>query len=555
MADSKIFTKDDFSMEEYDPSNTFPSSDHLGGNAMNNYHEHLEDEINEEDLIDESNRINKLPASGSKKRWEKGQTSRLKSSIGELRLINITINNPNKMMILRCLYMSRSLDIFQIARVAVPDMNMKALGNMMSSLTGQRLVKRTLSKAQWKTKGDEQKYHYSLDLEGLYIIACYYLDAEWFYDNRDIPKQHYFLANLNIADTQLVHHFEIQDLLTRLIHNLAIKGINFPHCEWRRYPLQDPRIISEKFSAYKPDWILFEPNNFYSEMFQKQNTGMCPLHTPILSRDEDQKKTLKDHYKIMLSLECDMKTEDSRKLEYKFERFKYSLSYQPNNLAFFSVFDRLLRDELKPLIDKRSKNRLRNNRMSMIKVMGENMIAEQTTILHGDEYTCRIACEFFIEHEGNMRMGFPTSEEFASYVNAGSYTTDHSLSYYSPIQLKEKRIGRPLPVIPDAAVRVEQWGKTKEMHLIFFARLGWVNPIAKAIEMQKWINEGDEGNEVKVVLLYPNAYDIDNEIHMEEFPFYYVNWEEVMDLGIWGHYKVPEKVKTSKNMSWKDVKP
>ncbi|NHN33361.1 replication-relaxation family protein [Paenibacillus agricola] len=547
---------------DYDPTDFIPPDHHEDGSV-----DIFKDYLDEEDEADgdelefdrEDGSLNKIETvkgdgtvekSGRKKRWINGKSSRLKNGFVEDKVIKLAINNSNKMAILRCLYTHRQLDMFQIGRVATPHMHKKSVGNLLAEMYAQQLLNRdNLLKAS-RAKGDEKKYHYRLAKLGLYIIATFDLHALWNYEHPTLPKQHYLLRNLAVGSQQ-AHHFETQEFMSRLLYNLTQKGIYFPHSDWRRYPIQDLRVTG-KITPYRPDWFIFKPNPFYSELVKNRRTTECPLNIPVESRQAAEKDILKEHYTGFLSIECDLKTEDSREIEDKCKKFLYSLDYYPhNNMAFFSVNGWYENDVLLPAPKNHTQMRARNTKKIIIRHMEEELIFDKTQVLHGDEVTCLTSSEFFIENNGNMLHGYPRAQDFAMYVNATPHTLEKESVFFTD-ELKKIILNPPLPIMPDEVIRIRNFG-VAETHMIFLAKLGWVNPIAKALKMQKWIDEGNQ--KAKVVLVYPNAEELDSEVHFTDPPFYYVNWEEVCRSGIWGHYKKPvyRKIRNINTLTWEDV--
>ncbi|WP_240420378.1 replication-relaxation family protein [Paenibacillus periandrae] len=556
MSEVRHIINDDFDAADFDP---IEEHEDVSLNFAKDYLLHEEDEGDiDEQEVDRSEKFKlesvklngQVEKSGRKKRWINGKSSRLKNGYIEDKVIKLAINNANKMAILRCLYTHRQLDMFQIGRVATPHMHKKSVGNLLAEMYAQRLLNReNLLKAS-RAKGDEKKFHYRLAKLGLYIIATFDLQALWNYSHPNQPKQHYLLQNLAVGSQQ-AHHFETQEFMSRLIYNLTKKEIYFPHSDWKRYPIQDLRVAG-KITPYRPDWFIFKPNHFYTELVKQKRVTECPLNIPVESRQEADREILNQHYAGFLSIECDLKTEDSKEIEDKCRKFIYSLDYYPqNNMAFFSVNGWYENDTLLPAPKNHTQMRARNTKKVIIRQMEEELVFDKTQVLHGDEYTCLASSEFFIENNGNMQQGYPRGNGFAKFVNETPSTLDKEILYFTD-ELKKIVLNPSLPIIPDEAVRIRNFGDA-ETHMIFFARLGWVNPIAKALRMQKWIDEGNQ--KAKIILIYPNKDELDNEVHFTDPPFFYVNWEDVCRTGVWGHYKktVYRKIRNINTLTWEDA--
>jgi len=531
MSEVRHFMSEDFDLTDYDPT------------------EHDSDEDRTDKRVESKVGSGEVRNSVKKKRWVNGKSSRLNNTYNEDKIIRLATNNHNKMAILRCLYVHRQMDMFQINRVAVPQMHRKSVGNLLAEMYAQRLLNRDILLKASRAKGDEKKFHYRLAKLGLYIISTFDLHALWHYSHPDVPKQHYLLQNLAIGSQQS-HHFETQEFLSRLIHNLAQKNIVFPHSDWKRYPIQDYRL-NGKNTPYRPDWFIFKPNEFFTTLVRENRTSECPLHVPVESRSEEEKALLLKHYEGFLSIECDLKTEDLREIEDKCKKFAYALEIFPqNNLAFFSVNGWYENDILLPAPKTHTQMRGRNTRRVIIKHLEDVLITDKTNVLHGDEHTCRLAAESFIEQNGDMLLLYP-KQDFSKHVDIAPSTLDHEMLYFTD-DLKRISLDPPLPVFPDEVVRVRRHGGA-ETHMIFFTKLGWVNPIAKALKMQRWIDEGKQ--RAKVILVYPNLDEMDSDIHFTEQPFLYVNWEDVQRSGVWGHYKKPmyRKLRNVNTLIWEDV--
>ncbi|SDO15491.1 hypothetical protein SAMN04487897_10928 [Paenibacillus sp. yr247] len=548
---------DDDRLDDFDPTQT---TDRSSIRSTKLFLAELEDEeeLGDDYLLPEDNESTTNSPEiliSNQKRWKRGVSSRRDRKWDFDRVQDIVQNNPTRLRILSSLYVHRQLDVFQIARIAAPKMHIKALGNLMSEMYAQKVVWREKGAGPENTKGDKKKFYYRLSKSGLELLVEIYLKCDHYaYFYPDLPKEHYLIQNLMIGK-QDNHHFETQEFVTRLLQTMNANEIYLPHCEWKRYPLQDPRLEGKK-APYRPDWFLFRPNEHYKTLVDNDRTGDCPLHVPVESRKESHKSLLSDHYKGFVSIECDLKTMDQRLIEDKCRKFLYSLDFYPdNNMAFFSVNGRYARDAVLPIKNTTMMVRLRNTRKVMFKVLKDVMLSDKINVLHGDEHTCRLSLEMFLERDGDFHSVAPRGKEFESYVHALSSTMDTQVAYVTD-EVKKMQLARPLPVMPDEAVRITgDWGKKSQTYMVFFVRLGWLNPIAKASAMLEWIEEGEEN--AKVILVYPNQAEMDEEVHFDNLPFYYVNWEDVVRTGTWGHFKKPEPCRKDDRRLWvwKDVNP
>jgi hypothetical protein len=461
-----------------------------------------------------------------------GKTSRLRTRNDLDKILSLAGRNRNKMAILQALYIHRHLDIFQIRRVAVPHMNLKALGNLMGQIFGEGLVDRKTDEEINIVKGDEQKFYYFLKPRGLDALTDHWLQVRSSSTDPDSPKRHYLIEDLKVTE-QRKHHYYNQEVVTRFLGDCRDKGMVFPHAEWRRFPLEDPALT--KRTHYRPDWLIFQPNSHYTELVNENRTGECPLHTPVESRSELQKAILASHYPGWLAIECDMKTESLTKVRNKCAKFKETLHYYPTlNMAFYSINGRYSREQLLPIRHLTHNTRTLNGKKAIIEILQDELIEGKTQVLHGDEYTCRVASLFFMEHGGNMMAGYPTQDEFAAIRKATPKTDRVEIVDYSLEDIRKLKVSQTMPVYPDDVVVWSKEGQT-EVHMIFFARLGWVNPIARANAVHEWIVKTKQ--KMKVVLVYPTMHDLINEVHFEQNQYRYVIWEEIQQKGTWGHYK------------------
>ncbi|WP_150274116.1 replication-relaxation family protein [Paenibacillus tepidiphilus] len=523
---------DDFNPEDFDPGNLDESLEQIENHKCGM--SHAEGQVQRE-------------KSGRRKRWVNGETSRLKSKYeDEDKIIRLALKNPNKMRILRVLYIHRQLDLMQISRLLSPNIKQRSVGNLLSEMYSQNLLGRDTLIKTYRNKGDEKKFHYRLAKLGLYIIAMFDMKTLWVYDNMDQPKQHYTLQNLTIGGQER-HHYETQEFITRLLQLTAEQGIYFPHTEWRRYPIEDPRVEG-KSAFYRPDWFLFKPNEFYTSLVKENRVMEDPLHIPVESRQDDDVKVL-GKYTGFVSIECDLKTEDLREIEDKCKKFKYSLGYYPNNnMAFFSVNGW---KEKELLSKSHNQKRGRSVRSVLLSQLEEEMVSGKTNVIHGDEYICLNSLTSFIKCDGNFANENHRSTSFTEWMNALELNNDLSLLHFTQV-LKSIELNPPLPIFPDEVIRVEG-NNTAETHFLIFTRLGWVNPLAKALKLQQWIDAGNQ--KAKVVLVYPNFHELDNDIHLSETPLFYANWEELSNTKELKNYKVPvyRRIKRRLSLIWEDV--
>ena len=96
-------------------------------------------------------------------------------------------------------------------------------------------------------------------------------------------------------------------------------------------------------------------------------------------------------------------------------------------------------------------------------------------------------------------------------------------------------------------------GEMNEIQFVYFCYPGWVNPIAKARSLKKWLKEGNLSlfDKASVVLMYPNKECIQNDVHLKDNELFYVAFDEIQTQSKWG--KAFQRISKDRRVRWEEV--
>jgi hypothetical protein len=288
--------------------------------------------------------------------------------------------------VLFSLYVHRSLTSIQLHRIAGPYYQINSFRNRLTDMYSRRLL---LKKEEGFSK---DTLHYSLSTQGLALVLEEMgLDADAIAIIKATVKDkvHYRLDDLVIGK-QVSHHYYIQDWVTRFLYHYIKEEYFFPNCEWRRLPFFD----SFKQVPYRPDWLIFSPDDNFHYIMMRQDYKKNPLHFPYKFR---QKFNWEIKLKPLIMLECDMGGMDLERLRQKWRLIRDNRDHIGKTLAVFSPIDRInLNGDLLKLNGRRHQ-RIKSIRKSLLEVLERLMCENLLRVFVGDEYQSVEACRLYVD--------------------------------------------------------------------------------------------------------------------------------------------------------------
>jgi len=383
----------------------------------------------------------------------------------------------NYKMVLHALYVHRRLSISQIVTLFFEEAKKEKVINAIRKIFGFGLLERKRIYAVAQKPSEARTYHYSLSTFGIKVYALVCMNVRMLHEDPRLPKQHYYQSDLNVG-LQADHHFLLQVFLCDTLGTLWKNGYYVPNCEWRRYLYLD--AMNEV--PYRPDWIFHEPNNYFSQLVRENRIGEDILSVPVLTRNEQDLTILKEHYRPLLSVECDTGAMKLKTLQAKCVRIQNERQHIPKGIAIL-VGDTKLGEERTGERWNESKTRIRNIGQAVKEVLEKELLHNEFEIFIGRKLTLSDTVSNYVKQMGNMQKLF-TSAEGLIRKSLGKQ------KWVSERVWKEHKVEEGHPDItlekPDGSLIA-----------YYFAYPGWINP---QIKMANLLNQTHE--DIKGTLVY-----------------------------------------------------
>lgn len=441
----------------------------------------------------------------------------------EADLIHLILKNAETAMVLHSLYVHRRLTSSQIRSLFFRGKNEKSFEYLLNKLNNYRIFEREYIFTLAKKKGDFP-IHYSLSSFGIRLYARAVMDIS-LYDEEvsstdKLPKQHYLYKDLLVRD-QDVHHYVLQAFLCGILGSFWNKEVYLPSSEWRRFLYLDPSPVEkdgEKSEVpYRPDWVIFKPNEYYNDLVRSGNLGKDILNVPVNTRNEEDNRIVKEFYQPLLSVESDTGTMSSTQLEGKFKKIQSVLPVLPKGIAFVVAegsmgkvkVDEDKRDQAKRK-SRQNKIRLRTIAEAAEKSIKDELLSDSLQLLVGWESTLSPTTEKYITAEGEMK----------AYFHVPDDTWNKLFPSYTMMSKRDWETYTINSGIPDVGLIDRGAGK---IIALYFALPHWVNPQVKVNHLI-----GSKISDLTCVLVYPDRSDIDTDAHIANMDVLSLTIEDIL---------------------------
>jgi hypothetical protein len=440
-------------------------------NLDNVYSEEQEPNESEETEAMENEESNE----NKKEVTKKGNRKKLKANEDTI-YKSVSKSNDYK-LVLHALYVHRRLSISQIVSLFFVEAQKEKVNNMIRKTFSFGLLERKRIYSVAQTPAEARTYHYSLSAFGIKVYALVCMNIRMLHGDPDLPKQHYSQSDLSIG-SQADHHYLLQGFLCETLGTLWRDGVYVPNCEWRRYLYLD--AMNEV--PYRPDWIFHEPNPYYSNLVQEKRVGEDILSVPVLTRNEQDLSILKEHYRPLLSIECDTGAMKLKTLQAKCVRIQNEKQHIPKGVAIL-VGDTNLGEERTRERWNESKTRIRNIGQAVTEVLEKELLQNEFDIFIGRKNTLSDTVTNYVKQSGVMKKLF-TSAEASLRKSVGKQ------KWLLERVWKERKIETGFP-----DMTLEQTDGS--ILAYYFAYPGWINP---QVKIGKLLNQTSD--DVKGVLVY-----------------------------------------------------
>ncbi|MYL35488.1 hypothetical protein GLW08_20510 [Pontibacillus yanchengensis] len=410
--------------------------------------------------------------------------------------------------ILLALYHHRSLTVRQLYQIADCQVKENSVRNRLRTLAQRKL----LSSNSRNGIARVPVTFYSLTNLGLRIVVEDILQVEEYVPDLDDFKYHYTLDDLRFRGNYS-HHYALQEWLADVKGKLTQY---YPHCEWRRYPL----LEDEDNVGYRPDWLFFQQNETINRLLEESPYDN-PLYIPYLARKELYNQ-LELH--PLMSVECDRGTMSRTELLDKWERLKGYDTLPVSNMVVYYPNE--------------SNNTTRhiNIRGTLFHSFEEELIQDKFTVFEGTpESTAKVVSAYL-----NRNLHLVAGEAYSDYNellrlvrNANDHYAIGKIALASQEMSWKEEL--QLPVEVDRVI-LKETQSTSEIQFVYFCYESWVNPIAKARVLNKWLQEGNLTlfDKASVILMYPDHDSLARDVHLKDSELYYVAYDEITDEQKWG---------------------
>lgn len=477
------------------------------------------DEESDEEGNDDTTEGN---TSGNRKR-----SKRRKIRHTEERICRLVARNRAHTMVLHALYVHRRLTINQMHALYFSTEHIDRIRSNIRKLSTLGLLERRRIFSVAQTVAETRTYHYSLSPVGIRIYALACMGINMLHEDPDLPKQHYWHSDLTIR-SQVEHHYILQSFLSECIGTLWSKGQYLPSCEWRRYLYlnQDQEV------SYRPDWILLRPNTYFSKKAEEGRIGEDILSVPVLTRTEDDKHIVKEHYHPIVSIECDTGAMRPERLQDKCLRIQREKAFIPKCVALL-VGDNKLGEDGRTRWNE-SKVRIRNIGNAIRGVIAFDLLEDELIFLIGRQSTLSDVVTVYIEHNEDFSKLYPDIERIIHPHYQGC-------ELWSAANWKKRKIETGLP-------NHTYWDPIKRnVVAIYYAYPGWLNP---QIKMNALLENG--GEDITCVMVYPTSTHFTQDAHLTwSDRIRYISYDEWSS----GEQKYYARIVDRSGEQWEEVVP
>jgi len=427
--------------------------------------------------------------------------------------------------ILMLLYLHRALTADQIFNMSDIYTNSNSLRNRLNTLHKRKVLNSNARHGLGRLPIN----FYSLSSLGLRIITEDILQVEEYEPELDEDKFHYTLEDLKIRG-HYPHHYSLQSWLSD-VHGQLEKQ-QYLHCEWRRFPLFD----ENDEVRYRPDWLIFNQNE-KAERLMEGSSFENPLHIPYLARTkvyEDLGLT------PLMSVECDRGSMTRSDLLEKWKMIKEYKELPVESLVMFYPNG------------SNSTSRHFNIRETTFRAFNEDMGEGRLMVFEGDEVSTADCVKKYLRHNKQLladedMIDFELFRKLVGNRNADYIKGNYTLSQGDFSWEDELNI----PFEADRTILKE--GESNEIQFIYFCYPGWVNPIAKARSLLRWLKEGNLTlfDHASVVLVYPDQDCIERDVHLKDSELVYVAFDEILSQNKWG--KALQRISKNRRVTWEEV--
>jgi hypothetical protein len=379
-------------------------------------------------------------------------------------------DNYTKRLILHALYVHRQLTLMQMHTLMFYESSIHRTTTAIETLEQIGLI---------QVAGETRKkpYHYRLSPMGLRVYAQVCMKIETLYDDPYLPKQHFLHGDLLIR-SQENHHFLTQSFVTEVIGRMFHEGKCIPSCEWRRYVFFD----QEGNVPYKPDWVFFGENTFYTELVNSDRLGEDVLNIPTLSRIEEDLQILREHYSPLISLETDTGSMKAMKIKAKIQRIQNARSFIPKCVAIFSNSEEARVQTITDAVEQE---------------MSKDLLNDNMVFLIGKSEQLSLSVIYYVTLVGQLNTRFH------------SVLSDWKLHFPHYSQMSERDWAQKgvEEGYPDLSLIDNRSGNIVG---IFFAMPCWINPHTKLAHMKR--SYGDKIS-FTPILMYEYYHFFDQDSH------------------------------------------
>lgn len=338
-------------------------------------------------------------------------------------------------------------------------------------------------------------------------------------NDKELDESFFVINEVNIELNK--NHAQLQYWLDLLKQECIKDNLIIPHCEPQRYFKGDERF----YMQYKPGWLLFNPDQNYSDAFINRRFDEISSFFPYFLRQNRQWK---------------MNLEPSVMLDYVGTDFKYQKKLITINnqnvhvakcLVLFTCTKELwMNNNCFPLNDSEILLSMISIRDHVISKMEETLVWDKLQVIQGNEPQTIAACQNYLEENGTML--------HKELINWDVISVDPMYRLNDDVHLCEhmgvsEKLYKPLM---DSFLLCKKDDMGQEVQFINYTRMGWLNPYAKLRRIRKNMNDNNSIKK-KFILAYPNCEEMKKDIVETGIDIYYIAVDEINEYGWGGAYQ------------------
>lgn len=411
--------------------------------------------------------------------------------------------------IIMALYQHAALSAEMVQRMTEPE-DLTTTKQILTMMDEARLVN-YWDDINWDDGESSSKArYYFLTKKGLRIV---YLILRK--NDKDLDESYFGMNEVIIEPKK--NHAQLQYWIEILQQQCIKANLIIPHCEPQRYFRGDERF----YRKHKPGWVLFNPDQNYSDALLNRRFDEIPSFFPYFLR-ENREWNMNLEPSVMLEyVKYDLKNEN------KLTILDNQKVHVAKCLVVFTCTKELwIKNNCFPLNDSEILLSMVSVRDFVRSKLERTLVWDVLQVIQGSELQTVAACQNYLEEYGTML--------HKELINWDVFSVDPRYSLNDEEQLCEllgasEKLYKPFI---DSFLLYTKEGMNQEVQFINYTRVGWLNPYEKLRRIKSNMKDYNTIKK-KFILAYPNRGEMMIDIVETGTDIYYIAVDEINESG-WG---------------------